>query len=131
MNKKQEKKIIELAKKFHLRYIYLFGSQARGNIKPLSDYDFAVKFNNRKKNHLKERLRLMSALTDILQEEKIDVIDIEDADLLLNFNIIKDGKMLYAKNKAEQVFDKFRVMQKYLDRQYYIDRHFKAALKTL
>ena len=115
----------------NLKYLYLFGSQARGEIKPLSDFDFAVKFDGRTKNKFRAKLRLMNKLTDVVKKEEVDVVNMEEADPILNFNIIKDGKILYCRNRSEQVMDKFRVMQTYFDRQYYYDRHFKQAINQM
>lgn len=44
LTKIQTQQINKLARKQGLKYLYLFGSQARGEVKPLSDFDFAVKF---------------------------------------------------------------------------------------
>lgn len=131
MNKKQEQQIKKVAEKMNLKYLYLFGSQARGDVKPLSDFDFAVKFDGRTKNKFKAKLKLMNELTGIVKEESVDVVDMEKANPLLSFNIIKDGKILYCKNRGEQVMDKFRIMQVYFDRDYYYERHFKIKLNHL
>jgi len=131
MNKKQEQQIKKVAEKMNLKYLYLFGSQARGDVKPLSDFDFAVKFDGRTKNKFKAKLKLMNELTGIVKKENVDVVDMEKANPLLSFNVIKDGKILYCRNKSEQVMDKFRIMQIYFDRDYYYERHFKKTIDLM
>lgn len=131
MNKKQEQQIKKVAEKMNLKYLYLFGSQARGNVKPLSDFDFAAKFGGRTKNKFKAKLKLIDELIKIIEKESVDVVDVEEANPILSFNIIKDGKILYCQNREEQVMDKFRIMQTYFDRDYYYKKHFKKTIDLM
>lgn len=128
----QEQQIKQLAKKLNLKYLYLFGSQARGQVKPLSDFDFAVKFNSHAtKNAFKAKLKLMSELSAILKNENVDVVDLEQANPILAFNIIRDGLVIYSRAEKERVMDRVKIMQIYYDRQYYYDRHFKIAVEQM
>jgi predicted nucleotidyltransferase len=131
MEKAFVKKIAPIAKKIGVEYLYLFGSQARGKTNPRSDFDFAVKFKSNVKDKFKAKLGLMTALGKILEREDVDVTDIEKADPILNFNIIKDGKVIFSQNEKLRVMDKVKAMSVYFDRQYYFDRHFKAKLGHL
>ncbi len=124
---RQLKTIKKKAKKFDIEYLYLFGSQARGEAGPLSDFDFAVKFSTKVKDKFRVKLRLMGELEDIVKSEKLDLVDIQDTNPLMAFNIVKDGKILYSKNGAE-VMDKAYAIKIFLDRRYYYDRHAKKAI---
>ncbi|MDO8592861.1 MAG: nucleotidyltransferase domain-containing protein [bacterium] len=129
LTKIQEKQIRQLAKKINLKYLYLFGSRARGQIKPASDFDFAVKFDSEIiKNTFRAKLKLMSELSIILKRDDVDVVDLEQADPILAFNIIKDGQIIYSANERERIMDRVKIMQIYYDRQYYYNRHFKLAI---
>lgn len=131
MDKKIVQKIAKIAEKSEVEYLYLFGSQARGKTRPRSDFDFAVKFKPNVKNKFKAKLSLMTELGNILEREDVDVVDIERADPILRFNIIKDGKVIFSRNEKLRVMDKVRAMATYFDRQYYYNRHFKAKLGHL
>lgn len=133
MNQKQKQQIKKIAKKMKIKYLYLFGSQARGKIKPASDFDFAVKFNKISNSRLKfkARLKLMSELSRILKRDEVDVVDVEEASPLLNFNVIKDGKVVYSQNERERIMDKVRAINLYFDRQYYFARYFKKAISKM
>lgn len=116
----------------HAVYLYLFGSQARGDENNRSDTDFAVKFDQKKvQNTFKAKLELMSRLTEILGSDAIDVVDISTAPPLLHYNIIKDGTVICSSNEKERIMDKARAMSVYFDRQYYYKRHAKRALEKL
>ena len=131
ISKKQLTDIKKISEKMRLKYLYLFGSQARGNVGPLSDFDFAVKFDAKNKDKFRSRLKLMNELSEIFRTEKIDVVDIEKADPILSFNIFREGKKIYVSDKDERSMDQFKSMRTFLDRRYYYDRHFKIALKQL
>jgi uncharacterized protein len=131
MDKKTAEKIQKMAEKSGVNYLYLFGSQARGKTTPWSDFDFAVKFGNKTKDTFKARLKLISDLSGALERDDVDVVDIEKADPLLGFNIIKDGKVIFSRNEKERVMDKARAMSFYFDRKFYLDRHFRKALEQM
>lgn len=132
MKKEKIKQIIELASQSNINYLYLFGSQARKNINLRSDFDFAVKFDTKKiKDTFDAKLELMANLSKILQKEDVDVVNIEEADPLLHFNILKDGVVIYEKDKHERTMDRVRAMNIYRDRSYYYNRHFKIAINQM
>lgn len=132
MTQKQEQQIKKMAKNFGIKYLYLFGSQARGKTHLRSDFDFAVKFDKKKiEDAFDAKLKLIGKLSGILKRDDVDVVDMENSGPLLNFNIIKYGKLIYCHNKKEQIMDKVKIMQEYFDRQYYHDRHFKQAVEQM
>lgn len=132
ITKQQEQQIKRLAGKMGIKYLYLFGSQACGQVKPLSDFDFAVKFNKKiTKNTFKAKLKLMTELSSILKFENVEVVDLEQADPILTFNVIKDGLVIYSQAEKERIMDRVRIMQTYYDRLYYYNRHFKIAIKQM
>lgn len=99
----KEKDNMEKAKKIfqacsEARLVYLFGSRAKGDVGPLSDYDFAVYFNE--KTSKQEMFDLKFSLEDKLSREfKTNKIDIVILNLTespeLKYNIIKEGKIIY------------------------------------
>ncbi len=131
ITKIQENQIKQLARKQGVKYLYLFGSQARGDENQSSDFDFAVKFDGKNKNTFKAKLRLMSELSKILKNDKVDVIDFNKAEPILAFNAIKAGQVIYSRTEKERVMDRVRIMQVYYDRLYYYNRHFKNAIDQM
>ncbi|MBI2675314.1 MAG: nucleotidyltransferase domain-containing protein [Candidatus Aenigmarchaeota archaeon] len=117
---------MKLLKKFlrtqdFVRAVYLFGSMATGKSSRHSDIDIAVLFDRkltRQERNAKE-LFLISSLTSMLGREDLDVVVMNDAPLLLNFNIIRDGRILYCKSSREKIQNEVRIMSSYLDRDYY------------
>lgn len=94
LSEKQKQKIVELAQKFDLRLLLLFGSRARRDARRDSDTDIA--FLGKRKLDLEEKARLMMDLTSALKMEKIDVVDLREASPLLFYAIFRDAKILHS-----------------------------------
>ncbi len=131
MTNKQKQQIKKMAKKMNLRYLYLFGSQARGTAGALSDFDFAVKFSPKIKDKFKARLGLLAEFNKILKSDKVDVVDIEEVDPIMAFNIVSEGKVLYSACEDERISERVKITLFYLDKKYYYDRHFKETIKQV
>ncbi len=124
------KKLIEfLSKKEHIRFAYLFGSVARGEEGKLSDFDLAVYLDEslNKDKMFDLQLKLISEITLILKTDKVDLVVMNDAPLLLNYNIIKHGKLLKDDEKTRIRVER-NILSSYLDRKYHTDRHTKEAI---
>jgi len=81
-----------------IKLVYLFGSQAKNKISPLSDYDFAVYFDQDIDiNNMKELvLSLITEISSIIKSEKIDLVVLnQPVSPLLKFNILKEGKLIF------------------------------------
>jgi predicted nucleotidyltransferase len=109
---------------------YLFGSTARGDQGPLSDYDIAVQaasgLTSRQRFQLK--LDLIERLSRSLKTDRIDVVILEDAPPLLAHRILKEGKILYCRNPLQRVRNEFRLLNEYLDFQEDLDRFAQETL---
>ena len=129
----KEEKVRELLnKQKHVKLAYLFGSVAEGKEGKLSDVDIAVFLDESlsKKERFDLQLKLISGLTGILKTDRIDLIIMNDAPLLLKYNIIKHGKIL--KDSIEtRVKVERRILSDYLDMKYYIDRHTDLAIERI
>ena len=87
---------------YHPERIYLFGSAARGDASPDSDYDFMVLVPDDAPLELREDPRVFRALHDI--DAPIDVIvwTLREFDRRLHLpasfpsTIVREGKLLYA-----------------------------------
>ncbi|MCK5233987.1 MAG: nucleotidyltransferase domain-containing protein [Candidatus Aenigmarchaeota archaeon] len=115
-----------------VRAAYLFGSHARGDTGPLSDIDVAILLDKRLsgKERFRIQLKIISDVTEILGTDKVDVVVLNDASLLLKHNAIKEGVVL-AESETERVAFEVRIMQEYRDMKYYFDLHAKKALSRI
>lgn len=111
---------------------YLFGSTARGEENCLSDIDIAVLFDNAltKKEAFDLQLKLIVDLGDLLKTKNVDLVVLNDSPLLLSFNIIRDGIILKSDEKKRVNFET-RVMSRYYDEKYYIERHMKRTIERM
>lgn len=89
-------KIKKIAKKYGLKLVLLFGSQATKKIHKQSDIDIA--FLSEKKLSLNEEVNLIFDLTQILRSENIDLVNLRTAPPLLLYAISRHSVVLYQKN---------------------------------
>ena len=128
-----EEKIKELlGRERHVELAYLFGSAARGELGELSDVDVAVYLDESlsSKERFKLQLRLIGELASVLQTNKVDLVVMNDAPLLLNYNIIKHGKLVKSDGRTK-VRVESSILSRYLDMKYFIDRHTKLGIERM
>lgn len=120
-----------LGKQEFVRAAYLFGSVAEGREGPLSDIDFAVFLdqNLSKGDIRKKKMFLINKMASILRSDNFDLVIMNEAKLLLNFNVIKHGKVL--KSSRDRMMMEAHIMCDYLDRKYYDDLHASLTLERI
>jgi Predicted nucleotidyltransferases len=95
--------IRNIAEKYNLQSVGIFGSRSRGDNRDDSDYDIFIIGNL----SLDEELKLESELENLLNEN-VDVVKInENTDKLLLKNIVNDAEVIYSKNNAFENLYKF------------------------
>ena len=111
---------------------YLFGSTVRGDAGRLSDVDIGILVdeNLSKKDRFDLELKLMGEIAVLINKNKIDLIVLNEAPLLLAYNIIKDGIILKS-SETERVRFETKILSMYLDEKYYIKRHTEETLKMI
>ncbi len=109
---------------------YIFGSLARGNSGKLSDVDIAVyvssSLNRYEKFDLK--IKLMKELGRILKTDNIDILILNDAPPMLKHRVIKEGKIIYYREKEMMIDFEVRAVMEYLDFLPFIKKHTKEIL---
>lgn len=101
---KTKSKINELAQKYSLSLLLLFGSRAKGNERADSDFDIA--YLSERKLDLMEEAKMICDLIEIFKSDKVDLTNIEKAPPLLMKHIFDDNKILFCAD--EKIYDTYR-----------------------
>lgn len=111
---------------------YLFGSYARGQERPHSDLDIALLLDeqNRTSFELLERRLDLAVQAEELLEKEVDVVLLNRASLLLQGEVLGEGRLLYAVNKTAQVEYEARARALYFDFQPRLRQHKDALLQA-
>lgn len=101
----------------NINFVYLFGSQASGKTSPISDVDIAVHLDQKldPKQRFQTHLQIISETCKALQRNDVDVADLNDNDVVLRYQAIKKGKLLFCRNKAAKNEFFVRTISEYLD----------------
>lgn len=104
--------------------VYLFGSQARRETGPMSDYDFAVYFIEHDLNKRYDLLfDLSSKLSRELKTDHIDMININDTDApLLKYQILQDGIVVFEREPYRVLIEP-RILNEYFDFKYLLKKY--------
>lgn len=128
-----EKELIEyFSSKDSIIIAYLFGSTVRGDAGKLSDVDIGIMLDEKisKKDRFDLELKLMGQIAILIKKNKIDLIVLNEAPLLLAYNIIKSGIILKS-DETERVKFETKILSMYMDERYYIKRHTEETLKRI
>ena len=107
-----------------IKLAYLFGSQATGNVGPMSDYDFAIYIDGlNSKERFDLKINLMTAISSILKTDAIDVVIINDLDMPeLAYDIIKEGIMIH-EQEPYKILVEPHILNQYFDFHTMLKRH--------
>lgn len=92
---------------------YLFGSRARGDSTPASDYDIAL-LVDRPLPH-GEKYRWAYELSRVLGGQKVDLLILNTAPVELQYRVIAEGCRLYERDAAVRVEFEAKVLGRYGD----------------
>lgn len=113
---------------------YLFGSVATGREHPMSDVDIGVLFSEHVpyEAYPDVQVHLIVALPPIVGAEDIDVVILNEATPLLNYEVIRTGKRLFVRDERLRIAFEVKTMREYFDTAYlravnrfYLKRHVK------
>lgn len=126
------KKIKDVAKKYDLADVYLFGSRISGFDREDSDLDVAVRFENglpKEEDRGKLYGDIFSDLSPYFDKIKIDLVFIDEVLLHFQFRIINNGELIYSKNMENSMNFQEKIANYYRDYEYFIDEYFKGVLE--
>lgn len=95
----------------YLKMLILFGSRARGDTHPNSDWDFAILYDEELRRKTVEGFgwfRDVGIIGDCLNlnSDNIDVVEIQRCSELMAHHIARDGKLIYEQEPG--LFDEFK-----------------------
>ncbi len=113
-------------------FAYLFGSQARQDAGKLSDIDIAI-YLDHGIDGFRYRLYLMEAIMKTIKNDKVDIIILNNATLLICHQVVKDGVVL-KDDKRQRLDFETQVLWEYHDTEYlrntqlsYMREHLRAG----
>lgn len=112
-----KKDILSIFKGFeNIKIAYLFGSQARKDVGPLSDYDFAIYLDPFEKQEAFEiKSQIEDKLRRALNTDKVQVVLLNTVKTPeLSYNIIKEGEVLLEKEPYKILFE-LKALNQYFD----------------
>ena len=123
LNEKQKQKIKEIAEKYQLRLILLFGSQATGEIHNESDFDIA--YLPAKNLEFEQENYLNYEFTNFFQNDRVDTVDMRKAPPLLFYAIFRRCLILFKEN--DLVFPTYRAyaFKKYIEAKPFLEKSFE------
>lgn len=90
-----EAQIAEVCRRYHVKELSLFGSAARGELRPDSDVDLLVDFLPDARVGLLDLSALMRELADLLGR-RVDIAVKPALKPLVRTGVLKDARVLYA-----------------------------------
>lgn len=128
-------KIRNILKGLPIALAYLHGSCAIGKDDEESDIDIGILADpalSKKERH-SLRLSLMQPIAEALgvPMEKLDTVILQDVPVLLQYNIIRGGIILFQRTRAERITYELHVEQMFDDEQYYLSREANTTIRHI
>lgn len=109
----------KIFRKFNIKLAYLFGSRAKGLSYEKSDFDIAVLFKKTPADPLAlKELTFFSSELNKFFPTKIDTVSLNDAPLLLKYEVVAHSKIVYCENEAERINFEVSTIKEYIDDKY-------------
>lgn len=110
---------------------YLFGSYARRQAWAHSDVDIAVLLAGQPDDDhcFDMRLEIIGGLMDILNVNDVDVLILNQAPPALRYAVLRDGRLLFCRDRQAMIMFRVRTINDYLDFKPILQRHETALLE--
>jgi len=118
------------SKKPGITTAYIFGSYAEGVSRPDSDVDLAVLLERIPGNTLKYRLDMMDETQKIVKLNT-EIIILNEAPRLLQFQVIQKGKIIFEINPDKRALFEMNVASRYYDYKRYFDYHTRQLAERI
>ncbi|GAB4578344.1 MAG: hypothetical protein Fur0022_10790 [Anaerolineales bacterium] len=124
--------VTHLSKQPDVVAAYLFGSVAREQANTMSDVDIAILFQQGldEETALERQLAILLAL-ETMADREVQVTVLNRVAPFFAFQVIKEGKRLYERDKAERVEFEVRVMKDYFDVQPMLEFQNRALIQRI
>jgi len=90
-----------LEKKEDILAAYLFGSYGTAEQTPLSDVDIAILLRGGVKDSFDKQLEISSEVAENADSDDVNVLILNTAPVILQFRVIKTGRLLFARDQNE------------------------------
>lgn len=124
-----------VAKKHPVELVYLFGSRSMGKEDSESDIDlaFLVKDSLSKDRRNNLRVKLFTEIAQALgvDDSMVDIVMLQDASVLLQYNAVSAGSPLFQKTRLQRALYEVGVYGRYDDERYYLERDNEITLQKL
>ena len=119
-------------KELNIKLAYLFGSRAKGSSAEKSDIDIAVLFEKNPFDPLalKETDALLRKLR-VFSTAKFDIVSLNNASLLLKYEVVAHGQPLYCEDEAERINFEVLIIKEYIDEEPIRKLYNKAFYKRI
>jgi len=105
-------------------FVYVYGSYARDSIDFESDVDIAVYLKSSDvKEYIKKEEELTIELVTRIHMDRIDVRILNVLPLLLQYNMLKDGILIFVRDDRERVDFETKIMNRFFELKPYIDEY--------
>ncbi len=117
----------DIFRKHNVQLAYLFGSQAKGNAAPESDFDVAVLFEegDEHPDFFDKTVYLKKDLRDYFPAE-VDVVALNKASSLLKYEVISNARSLYIKDENLRLDFEVLSINEYFDNKYSRNIYYNA-----
>src|SRR3989338_9932512 len=134
MLKFDKEKLNKYAEKADIKFAVLFGSQVGGKLADESDFDIAVSLKDRKSifDDLGKYSEMLENFAKIfsVSEDKIDLTDLNNANILLRYEITRNGVLLFGDSQDYEEFKAFS-FRDYMDAKSLFELEDKIIKKRL
>jgi predicted nucleotidyltransferase len=121
--------VAEVAKKYRLKLVVLFGSAASGRTRPTSDVDILVAPTRRLSYEEEDELRTDIAAALKVSEDKLDLVSSWRAGGLLLTEALEKGKLLFG-DEIDFVQERVRAARKFRDEEHFRKRRHEFLART-
>lgn len=127
--KKNKEKVRDVLGREHVLVAYLFGS-GTGEVGPLSDLDFAIYLDpdltGKRMDEL--HLKILNDLITVLGDD-VDLVLMNSSSTLFNFNVIREGEVLYKNSERDRVKLESSIIDRNADEKYYREKHARKMIR--